>query len=129
MQALTGPATTTYSAGIDLHKQPVQIHVINAAGTPVYHGTITKNKRAALRAVLARFGTDITVGLESTYNWYRPANASAAARTNAAIRTCAGCCTRWPRPRCAVCQNLPNGTGLPLRAAADARRAASWPTK
>jgi len=70
MQTLTGPATTTYSAGIDLHKKPVQVHVINADGTTVYHGTIRKNKRAALRALLARFGTNITVGLESTYNWY-----------------------------------------------------------
>ena len=61
---------TGHSAGIDLHKGPLRLHVIDAAGTAVYQETITEHKRARLRAALRRYGKDVTVGLESTYNWY-----------------------------------------------------------
>jgi len=61
---------TTYSAGIDLHKNSLRLHVIDAAGNTVYQETITEHKRKRLTAALQRFGNDVTVGLESTYNWY-----------------------------------------------------------
>ena len=69
MNTCSSPVTT-YSAGIDLHKGPVRLHVIDAAGTIVYQETITEHKRERMRAALGRFGQDVTVGLESTYNWY-----------------------------------------------------------
>jgi len=61
---------TTYSAGIDLHKGPLQLHVVDAAGTTVCQQTITHDKRRQLLAALAPYGKDVTVGVESTYNWY-----------------------------------------------------------
>jgi transposase len=61
---------TTYSAGIDLHKSPLRLHVVDAAGTTVCQQTITRDKRRQLRTALAPFGKDVTVGVESTYNWY-----------------------------------------------------------
>jgi transposase len=61
---------TTYSAGIDLHKNSLRLHVIDAAGARVYQETIGEHKRKRLTAALQPFGNDVTVGLESTYNWY-----------------------------------------------------------
>jgi len=61
---------TSYSAGIDLHKGPLRLHVVDAAGATVCQQTITRNKRRQLRTALAPFGKDVTVGVESTYNWY-----------------------------------------------------------
>ena len=61
---------TRYYAGIDLHKQSLRLHVIDATGAPVYQETIRKDKYVRLRTVLGRFGREVTVGVESTYNWY-----------------------------------------------------------
>jgi len=62
--------TTTYSAGIDLHKGPLQLHVRDAAGTTVCQQTIRHDKRRCLLEALAPFGKAVLVSVESTYNWY-----------------------------------------------------------
>jgi transposase len=61
---------TSYSAGIDLHKGPLQLHVVDAEGTTVCERKITRDKRRQLVAALAPYGKRVTVGVESTYNWY-----------------------------------------------------------
>ena len=62
--------TTTYSAGIDLHKGPLQLHVRDTAGTTVCQQTIRHVKRRSLLEALEPFGKAVTVSVESTYNWY-----------------------------------------------------------
>ena len=63
-------ATTGHSGSVDLHKGPLCLQVNDRNGVTVCKTTITQHKRAQLRAVLAPYGQDLTLGVESTYNWY-----------------------------------------------------------
>ena len=62
--------TTNYAAGIDLHKTPVAIHILSKNDISLYQKTIRKNMRRGLKRVLLKYKDDITVCVESTYNWY-----------------------------------------------------------
>ena len=66
--------TTNYVAGIDLHKTPVEINILNLLGDSLYQKTIKKNMHRGLKRVLLKYKGDITVCVESTYNWYWIAN-------------------------------------------------------
>ncbi len=62
--------TTKYVAGIDLHKSPLVIDILENPGNSLYQKTIKKNMRRGLKRILQKYGKDITVCVESTYNWY-----------------------------------------------------------
>jgi transposase len=62
--------TTQYVAGVDLHKKNLRICIMNTTGKILYQSTITRHKQKRLEKCLAPYGTDITLGVESTYNWY-----------------------------------------------------------
>jgi len=62
--------TTQYAAGVDLHKSNLRICIMKLDGTIVYQSTITRHKLKKLAKCLAPYGTDVTLGVESTYNWY-----------------------------------------------------------
>lgn len=66
----THQRTTRYVAGIDLHKRPLVMTIMDHDGTVVYQSRTHRRKQAWLAKVLAPYGTDITVCVESTYNWY-----------------------------------------------------------
>jgi transposase len=62
--------TTNYAAGIDLHKSSIAVHILSKNGISLYQKTIKKNMRRGLKRVLLKYKGDITVCVESTYNWY-----------------------------------------------------------
>jgi transposase len=62
--------TTQYAAGVDLHKNNLRICIMNTVGKILYQSTITRHKLKRLKKCLAPYGTDVTIGVESTYNWY-----------------------------------------------------------
>lgn len=62
--------TTKYVAGIDLHKSPIVIDILDCPGNSLYQKTIKKNMRRGLKRILQKYKGDITVCVESTYNWY-----------------------------------------------------------
>ena len=62
--------TTNYVAGIDLHKSPIAVHILSKNDITLYQKTIKKNMRRGLKRVLLKYKDDITVCVESTYNWY-----------------------------------------------------------
>lgn len=62
--------TTRNVAGIDLHKSSLRICIMDAIGTILYQSTIKRHKLKRLEQCLAPYGTDVTVGVESTFNWY-----------------------------------------------------------
>lgn len=66
----THQRTTRYVAGIDLHKRPLVMTIMDHDGTVLYHGSTRRRKQAWLAKTLAPYGTEITVCVESTYNWY-----------------------------------------------------------
>jgi transposase len=62
--------TTQHAAGIDLHKNNLRICIMNLTGKILYQSTITRHKQKNLKKCLAPYGSDVTIGVESTYNWY-----------------------------------------------------------
>ena len=62
--------TTQYVAGVDLHKNNLRICIMNLDGKILYQITIGRHKLKKLKKCLAIYGIDITIGVESTYNWY-----------------------------------------------------------
>jgi transposase len=61
--------STNFVAGIDLHKTPVEITILNNQGESLYQKTIKKHKWRSLKNCLKKYSGDITVCVESTYNW------------------------------------------------------------
>ena len=62
--------TTSYAAGIDLHKTSISIHILGKNDISLYQKTIKKNMRRGLKRILLKYKGDITVCVETTYNWY-----------------------------------------------------------
>ncbi len=61
---------TQYVAGVDLHKRSVTICIMDLRGNIILERTFGRRKTARLSACLAPYGTDITIGVEATFNWY-----------------------------------------------------------
>lgn len=66
----TDSLATQYTAGIDLHKNEYTIHIMDTAGNKVYRKRVTKDKRNQLMEIVEPYKGKITLGVESTYNWY-----------------------------------------------------------
>lgn len=66
----TDSLATPYNAGIDLHKKNFMIHIRDTRGKEVYRKCVRKHKRKQLLEIVEPFKDEITIGLESTYNWY-----------------------------------------------------------
>jgi len=62
--------TTNYAAGIDLHKRSITIHILGKNDISLYQKTIKKNIRRGLKRILLKYKGDVTVCVETTYNWY-----------------------------------------------------------
>ena len=62
--------TTNFVAGIDLHKTSIAIHILGKNDILLYQKTIKKNMRRGLKRILLKYKGDITVCVETTYNWY-----------------------------------------------------------
>jgi transposase len=62
--------TTQNVAGIDLHKNSLRICIMDTSGSILYQSTIKQHKLKCLKQCLAPYGTDVTIGVESTFNWY-----------------------------------------------------------
>lgn len=60
---------TEYSCGIDLHARTMFACVMDTKGDILFHRNL-KNDFALLQNVLEPFQDNISVGVESTYNWY-----------------------------------------------------------
>ncbi len=62
--------TTQFVAGIDLHKSNLTICIMNKQGEILCQQVFKRKKSSKLKKILSPYGNDITVGVETTYNWY-----------------------------------------------------------
>ena len=58
-----------YFCGIDLHSRSMYVCIIDQKGKKLFHKNLT-NSKEDLAALLAPYGDNIVLGVESTYNWY-----------------------------------------------------------
>lgn len=61
--------TTKYVCGVDLHSKTLTAVVMDISGNTLAKGTYPCGLEG-IGEMLLSFGSDVTVGVESTYNWY-----------------------------------------------------------
>lgn len=69
-----------YYCGIDLHSRSMYVCIIDQKGKKLFHRNL-ENSKDGLREILEPYGSDIAVGVESTYNWYWVADTCAEMNT------------------------------------------------
>lgn len=61
--------TSEYCCGIDLHARTMYVCVMDRAGNIKFHRNL-KNDFALLTQTLKPYRRSVSIGVESTYNWY-----------------------------------------------------------